>query len=115
MSKAVNGDKVSVHYVGSFTDGVVFDSSKARGQTLEFELGGDGMISGFNDAVIGMSVGETKKVVLEPEQAYGDVNEHAVLKVTRNNFPEDFDVSPRFARFNDRTKWADSFWGNQGS
>ena len=88
--KVTNGHNVSVHYVGTLTDGTEFDNSRARGQTVSFEIGSGRMISGFNDAVVGMTVGETKKVTLAPEQAYGIRNENALQNVPRDAFSEDF-------------------------
>ncbi|MGA0245401.1 MAG: FKBP-type peptidyl-prolyl cis-trans isomerase [Schleiferiaceae bacterium] len=88
--KAINGHNVSVHYVGTLTDGTEFDNSRTRGQAVSFEIGSGRMISGFNDAVVGMTVGETKKVTLAPEQAYGARNENALQNVPRDAFSEDF-------------------------
>jgi peptidylprolyl isomerase len=88
--KVTNGHNVSVHYVGTLTDGTEFDNSRARGQAVSFEIGSGRMISGFNDAVVGMTVGETKKVTLAPEQAYGTRNENALQNVPRDAFSEDF-------------------------
>jgi len=70
MSTVKNGDFVQLHYTGSLTDGTVFDTSEGR-TPLEFQVGGGGIIQGFNDAVLDMAVNEEKKVVLEPDQAYG--------------------------------------------
>ena len=88
--KVTNGHNVSVHYVGTLTDGTEFDNSRTRGQAVSFEIGSGRMISGFNDAVVGMTVGETKKVTLAPEQAYGTRNENALQNVPRDAFSEDF-------------------------
>jgi peptidylprolyl isomerase len=74
MSKVKNGDFVQLHYTGSLEDGTVFDSSEGR-SPLEFQVGGGGIIQGFNDAVLGMNLEEEKKVVLPPEQAYGEVRD----------------------------------------
>ena len=70
MSTVKNGDFVQVHYTGALEDGDVFDSSDGRGP-LEFQVGGGGVIPGFNDAVVGMQVNEEKKVVLTADDAYG--------------------------------------------
>jgi len=70
MSTVKNGDFVQLHYTGSLTDGTVFDTSEGR-TPLEFQVGGGGIIQGFNDAVLDMAVNEEKQVVLEPDQAYG--------------------------------------------
>jgi peptidylprolyl isomerase len=74
MSKVKNGDFVQLHYTGTLEDGSVFDSSDGR-PPLEFQVGGGGIIQGFNDSVIDMALNEEKKVVLAPDQAYGEPRE----------------------------------------
>ena len=89
---AKKGDTVKVHYVGTFDDGTVFDSSRQRGETLEFKVGSGQMIPGFDTAVATMATGEVKNVSLKSEEAYGPVNPDAFVSVTKKNFPEDFEV-----------------------
>lgn len=68
-----DGDTVSVQYVGTYDDGTEFDSSRKEWRTpLVFVIGQGGMIKGFEDAVRGMKVGETKKVHIEAKDAYGE-------------------------------------------
>ena len=68
-----DGDTVSVHYVGTHDDGTEFDSSRREGRTpLQFVIGTGNMIQGFENAVKGMNVGETKKVHIEAKDAYGE-------------------------------------------
>ena len=81
------GDKVKVDYVGSLDDGTIFDRSDAQGQPLEFEVGSGDVIKGFDDAVIGMNAGESKKIVIQPEQAYGANNPKMVQTVPRDKLP----------------------------
>lgn len=88
--KVENGNNVRVHYTGTLEDGQEFDSSRKRNETLNFTVGGGQMIKGFDNAVIGMEVGESKDVVLSPDDAYGQRSEHAVMPISRNNFPNDF-------------------------
>ena len=88
---AKEGRSVKVHYKGTFDDGTVFDSSYDRGETIGFTIGAGEMIPGFDTAVNGMKIGETKKVTLEPEQAYGDHNPEGIQAVPKDSFPEDFD------------------------
>ena len=88
--KVTNGHNVSVHYKGTFSDGTEFDNSRARGSAITFEIGSGRMIPGFNDAVVGMTVGETKSVTLPPELAYGNRNEEAFSTVPREAFGPDF-------------------------
>ena len=91
MSKVKNGDTVSVHYVGTFEDGTEFDSSHSRNDPLSFEVGAGNMIPGFESAVGGMTVGETKSISLSPDDAYGDINPVAVQEIPRGNFAPDFE------------------------
>lgn len=60
-----------VHYEGTFNDGIKFDSSYDRGETLEFVCGAGMMIKGFDEAVKDMAVGDVKNIHLMPEEAYG--------------------------------------------
>jgi len=90
---AQKGDTVQVDYVGTFQNGTVFDTSiKSVAQQaglplrptyspLEFTLGAGQMIPGFDAAVVGMTVGQTKTVTLTPDQAYGPYNPDAVVSI----------------------------------
>ena len=92
MSKVVeSGQNASVHYVGTFDDGTEFDSSRSRGEPLIFEVGSGNMITGFSDAVVGMSVGDVKNVRLEPAEAYGEADPNALHKLPKSQFPSDFE------------------------
>jgi FKBP-type peptidyl-prolyl cis-trans isomerase 2 len=92
---AQNGDTVSVHYVGKFPGGKVFDTSmKSEAEKagrfspardykpLVVVLGAHQVISGFEEALIGMKVNETKEVTLPPEKAYGKVGRHSMVGKT---------------------------------
>lgn len=92
MRQAATGDKVLVHYTGTLPDGTVFDSSMER-QPIEVTLGERQVIPGFEDAIVGMSEGETKGVTLEPDAAYGQHNAQLVHKVERQTIPEQIDLS----------------------
>jgi peptidylprolyl isomerase len=87
MRKAGKGDRVKVNYIGKFEDGRVFDSSLQRGQPLEFTVGQGRLIKGFENAVLGMSPGETKTVSIPPEEAYGPRREDLVRRMERGKLP----------------------------
>jgi len=83
---AVDGDKVFVHYTGTLNDGTVFDSSVDR-EPLEFIVGAGQMISGFDKAVMGMKVGESKTVTLSPAEAYGEHRDELMIQISRDELP----------------------------
>ena len=84
--QAKEGDIVRVHYTGKLTNGEQFDSSVGR-EPLEFTVGAGQMIKGFDDAMPGMSVGEKKTINIQPLDAYGEKNEHAIIEFARANVP----------------------------
>lgn len=88
MQHAKKGDKVKVHYTGKLDDGTVFDSSKERDEPLEFEVGTEKIIPGFNDAVEGMEVSEEKTITIPSDQAYGEPHKELVQEVELSQFPE---------------------------
>ena len=75
------GKKVKVHYIGTLDDGTVFDSSRNRGEPLEFTCMAGQMIPGFDEAVRFMEVGETKTVRIAADQAYGPVDQNKIIKM----------------------------------
>ena len=87
MERANEGDTVRVHYTGSLSDGSVFDSSRGR-EPLEFTLGEGRVISGFDEAVTGMSPGQERQVTIPADQAYGGRRDDLVFAVPRTQFPE---------------------------
>lgn len=92
MTTAQNNNTVQVHYTGKLDDGTVFDSSRER-EPLQFTLGESQVIPGFEDAVRGMEVGESKTVRVPPGEAYGERRDDLVLEVTHDQFPEGADPS----------------------
>ena len=69
---ASTGDLVSVHYTGTLLNGEVFDSSVERETPFKFELGAGRVMSGWEQGVLGMRLGEIRKITLAPDLAYGE-------------------------------------------
>jgi FKBP-type peptidyl-prolyl cis-trans isomerase 2 len=93
--KAQKGDTVSVHYLGRYPGGKIFDTSmekeaKSAGlynaardyKPLQVTLGTGKVIQGFDEALIGMKVNEEKDVVIPPEKAYGKTGNHPMAGKT---------------------------------
>jgi len=70
-AEAVSGKSVTVHYVGTLTNGNKFDSSRDRGQGFTFMLGAGQVIKGWDQGVAGMKVGGMRKLTIPPELGYG--------------------------------------------
>ena len=88
MAQAKTGDTVRVHYEGQLSDGTIFDSSLER-EPIEFILGQDTVIPGFEQAVIGMEVGESKDVSIPPEEGFGEYSEDLVVNIEKTILPPD--------------------------
>lgn len=87
MAQAASGDTVKIHYTGTLGDGTVFDSSRER-DPLEFTIGQGQVIEGFEKAVVGMSVGESKQAMIPAAEAYGLRHDEMVMEVDRARFPD---------------------------
>jgi len=88
--QATNGDTVQVNYTGTLSDGTVFDTSVGR-EPLEFTLGAGQMIPGFEQAVPGMKVGESKTITIPAADAYGPRRDDMIIEVNREELPSGLD------------------------
>ena len=88
MTTVKAGDTVKVLYTGKLEDGTTFDSSAGR-DPLSFTVGASMVITGFDDAVTGMAVSESKTVTIPPESGYGPHQDEMVQNVERSVLPDD--------------------------
>jgi peptidylprolyl isomerase len=86
MTQAKQGDTVNVHYTGKLEDGTVFDSSRSR-HPLQFTIGKGQVITGFEQAVIGMSLGESKTARIPVDKAYGPRRDDRIVTMERTQLP----------------------------
>ena len=93
MVKVEDGQTVEIHYTGTFDDGTEFDSSRKTGTPLLCEVGSGNIIKGFDQALVGMEIGETKSVSVAPEEAYGEIVQEAFQTVSKSNFPPEFNFN----------------------
>jgi len=96
MSVVTEKSKVKVHYTGRFTDGEIFDSSKAvegndqysDKDPLDVELGKGMLIPGFEKGLQGMKEGDTKTITISSEDAYGPVQDDRLQEVEKSFVPD---------------------------
>jgi len=120
MAQAKNGDKVRVHYTGTLEDGSIFDSSEEREEAcgddcgdscddhdndcgdhdcgcgcasgpLEFVIGQGQLIPKFEDAVVGLEPGQSVKVKIAADDAYGQRADEMIAVIDRSEIPEGVD------------------------
>ncbi|BCS52189.1 peptidylprolyl isomerase [Geobacter sp. SVR] len=112
MAQAKNGDKVRVHYIGTLDDGSIFDASEnteacaddscsddacgcgTGSGPLEFVIGQGTLIPKFEQAVIGLEPGQSVKVKIAADDAYGQRAEEMVAVVQRSEIPADINPKP---------------------
>jgi len=93
MTKVITlGDTIAVNYAGRMENGEVFDSTKDR-MPVKFTVGLGSLIRGFERAVIGMTQGEKKTIVIAPGDAYGPYREDLLIDLPRSNVPADVELS----------------------
>eukprot|EP00927_Polykrikos_kofoidii_P070356 TRINITY_DN664_c0_g1_i1.p1 TRINITY_DN664_c0_g1~~TRINITY_DN664_c0_g1_i1.p1 ORF type:complete len:352 (-),score=40.26 TRINITY_DN664_c0_g1_i1:25-951(-) len=91
ITVAAIGNRVKVDYIGRLDDNSVFDSSEGK-EPLAFTIGAGQLISGFDKGVVGMQVGETKVIRMEPADAYGEPDPRGVQVVPLDRLPKGCEV-----------------------
>ncbi|MDB0002265.1 peptidylprolyl isomerase [Salibacteraceae bacterium] len=86
MKVVDKNDNVSIHYKGTLSDGQLFDSSEGK-DPLTFEVGSGQVISGFDKAVVGMKVDESKVFTIPSTEAYGEVKDDLLYEIPVSSIP----------------------------
>ncbi len=91
MTQVKTGDTVSIHYTGTLLDGTQFDSSEGR-DPLKFEVGSGQIISGLDQALPGMAIGDKKTVNVPCAEAYGPTQPGMRQPVPRDSIPAEIEL-----------------------
>ncbi|PLY10930.1 MAG: peptidylprolyl isomerase [Desulfuromonas sp.] len=91
MQRARQGDRVTVHYIGTLDNGKIFDQRDAD-EPLQLTLGAGEVFPELEAQIIGMGVGEVKNIILTPEQAFGVRKDENLIRVKRELFPADAEL-----------------------
>lgn len=91
MTQAKTGDTVRMHYTGKLDDGTEFDSSSGR-DPLEFKIGENTIIPTLEQAIVGMTAGDTQTVNIVAVDAYGPRQDDAIQTVERSMIPENVEL-----------------------
>lgn len=92
MTEAVKtGDTIRVAYTGKLESGEVFDTSEGR-EGLKFTVGAGQLIKGFDQAVLGMTIGDKKTVTIPPEEAYGPRDENRLVDIPASAIPAEMEI-----------------------
>jgi FKBP-type peptidyl-prolyl cis-trans isomerase SlpA len=93
MKRVESNSAVSVNYTGKLEDGTIFDSSLVEGrEPLNVTLGQGQLIKGFENGLLGMTVGESKSIEIESEDAYGEYLDYLVQEIPLSQMPGDVEV-----------------------
>ncbi|MGI6369453.1 MAG: peptidylprolyl isomerase [Ignavibacteria bacterium] len=89
---AQDGSTVKIHYCGKLATGEVFDDSRS-GEPLQFTIGANQVIAGFENGIKGMKIGEKKELFIPCEDAYGQPSDDYILELPKKNLPEDLEYN----------------------
>jgi FKBP-type peptidyl-prolyl cis-trans isomerase SlpA len=100
MSKVNSNSTVTVNYTGRLEDGSIFDSSLTEGrEPLKATLGQGQLISGFENGLVDMTIGDKKTIEIPHTEAYGDVNPELFVEIPKTQVPEGVEAGARLQTF----------------
>ncbi len=93
MKKAEQGDRVTIRYIGTLDNGYIFDSTEEQ-EPLTFTIGSDEVFPALEQAIIGMTAGQAKNLLIPAEQAYGPRRKENILVLQRDSLPAGSEPKP---------------------
>jgi|TARA_R110000868_G_scaffold84_15_gene942 FKBP-type peptidyl-prolyl cis-trans isomerase 2 len=100
MEKVSQNSTVTVNYTGKLEDGSIFDTSLVEGrEPLKAKLGEGQLIPGFESGLVDMSIGESKTIEINPQDAYGEYDDTLVVEITKDKVPENVEVGTMLQTF----------------
>ena len=90
MTQAKQGDTVKVHFTGKLEDGKLFGTTTGQ-KPLQFTIGKQEVIPGFEKAVLGMHEDESKTAEVKPDDGFGLHDKKRVFDVDKNRLPENME------------------------
>jgi peptidylprolyl isomerase len=91
MEQARNGHFVKIHYAIKLPDGRIMGASSGN-KPLGFTIGKGKVLKGLEQGVIGMQTGQSRTIVVPPDQGYGQRNPELVITVNREELPTQNDI-----------------------
>ncbi len=86
--KVSSGKKVSIEYTLTLEDKSVIDTNVGS-DPLSYIQGSHNIISGLENALEGLKIGDSKQVTIKPEDGYGSVDQKAIMEVSKEQIPQD--------------------------
>ena len=85
------GDIIKIHFTGKLEDGSIFDSSEGK-LPLQFKVGNGDVITGIDEAVIGMKLNQKKNVNLNSDKAYGPIEKEFIISIEKEKLPPNLEL-----------------------
>ncbi len=82
-----NGSLATVHYVGKFADGTIFETTDKK--SLRIFVGEHAIISGLEEGILGMHIGEKRRIVVTPSKGYGKYHKDLIQEIPLDKIPHD--------------------------
>jgi len=90
--EAESGDIVTVHFTVTYKSGEILESTTGK-DPLKFKLGEGIFFPGFEKAILGMTIGQCKRVTVSSDDAFGAKDDSLFKEVKKSEIPSHVDIS----------------------